>query len=307
MIQRQRRIAERSSSKKTGTGNKTSVKNEKPKVHPSNETKKLHKPVLRNSTIERLATARVSQKVSPTQAKSGPTKKPTSKSNGVPSQKTAGTEKKKPGPKDVKSLNKKDDKKNKNEELLVKTNAQAQHDVEAAIMVPTKHSAVQPVEPNDSNVGLKDIMELGRTSSAGKNSGHLISERESMPKNVGHLDMKSSVPNMDRASEGDLSRGEVLDKVSSVPREDKPEHIINPTAASPNKAQAVSAVSSKVYHESHENNAVLPKKSGIEISTPPPSGGVMLEPVHSRKKWNSDEDSSKAAKGFRKLLFFGRS
>ncbi|KAF7836749.1 COP1-interacting protein 7 [Senna tora] len=311
MIQRQRRIAERSSTKKTGTGNKTSktsAKNDKSKIHPSTEdTKKLQKPVLRNSTIERLATARVSQKVSPIPIKSGPTKKPTMKANGVPSQKNAGAEKKKLGPKEVKSSNKKNDKKNTNEEHSFDTNAQIQHDMEAAVVLPMKHSAAQPVEPNDSIVELKDITELPRISSAKNNAGHMISERKSMLEKVVQLDVDSTVPNQNRTFGGNLAKDEVLDKVSSVPSEEKPVHvtevIINPTAASPNQNLTVSAVNSKANHESYP---VSPKKSGIEISTPPPSDRVMPEPVHSRKKWNSEEDSSKAAKGFRKLLFFGR-
>ncbi|MCI83223.1 dentin sialophosphoprotein-like, partial [Trifolium medium] len=63
MIQRQKKIAERSASKKTGTGIKTAAKKGNPNIHPSNEeTKKSNKTVLRSSTIDRLATARVTQK-----------------------------------------------------------------------------------------------------------------------------------------------------------------------------------------------------------------------------------------------------
>ncbi|XP_054812872.1 COP1-interacting protein 7 [Prosopis cineraria] len=301
MIQRQKRIAERSS--KTGTGNKTSltsVKNEKPNHPSTEEMKKLHKPVLRNSTIERLAAARVSQKASLPRAKSGTTKKPPSKANGLPPKKTASAEKKKLGPKEVKSLNKKDDKKHQNGVLPSGTNAQTPHDIEGELVLPSKHSATQSVEPNDFNVGLKDITEIPRTSTE-NNAGHLISERDSM--------LENSMPNQGRTFGTNLSKVEVLDKISSAPREDKPENaadvIINPKAASLDNAITVSSVDSKVYHESHENSPASTKISGIEISTPPPTGGLMSEPVHSRKKWNSGEDSSKAAKGFRKLLFFG--
>ncbi|KAB2049196.1 hypothetical protein ES319_A13G160100v1 [Gossypium barbadense] len=45
----------------------------------------------------------------------------------------------------------------------------------------------------------------------------------------------------------------------------------------------------------------------IEISTPPPNEAIEMEPsVHSRKKWNNGENSPKASKRFRKLLFFGK-
>ena len=49
-----------------------------------------------------------------------------------------------------------------------------------------------------------------------------------------------------------------------------------------------------------------PEISEIEISTPPSTNEMVLEySTHSRKKWMSDENSSKAPNGFRKLLFFG--
>ncbi|TKY49071.1 dentin sialophosphoprotein [Spatholobus suberectus] len=315
MIQRQKRIAERSASKKTGTETKTSLTSAKkgnPKIHPSNEeTKKLNKPVLRNSTIERLATARISQqKVSPSQAKSGPTKKPSLKANGVPLQKTTGTEKKKQGAKEVKSSSHKEDAKKTNGEVLAATNGQAKNEMEASIALPMNNGAVQSAEPNNSNLGSKDNGGLSKTSSE-KCATYLISEREQVHGNVGQLHADSSLPNHDHALGGNQSRGEeVLHKLSSVPADNKTQHITdvitNPTAALPSNPLAVSAMNSKVNQEIYESNAVFPKVTEKQFSTPPPSNQVMPEPVHSRKKWNSDEDSSKPAKGFRKLLFFGR-
>ena len=285
----------------------TSAKKEKPKIHPSNEeTKKSQKPVLRSSTIERLATARVSLKVPPNQVKSGPTKKLSLKANGVSLQKDAGTENKKQGPKEVKSSSKQEDMKKANGEVLVETNGHDKNEMKASVVLPTNSGAVQSVEPKNNHSGLKDIGELSKTSS----ENHLISEREHVHENVGQLHMDSSLPKHDHANEGNPSRvEEVLSKLSSVPG-DKPEHItdviINPTAESPIKALTVSAVNSKVNQEIYESNVVSPAVSMKQISTPPPSDQVMPEPVHSRKKWNNDEDSSKAAKDFRKLLFFGR-
>ncbi|CAL5402975.1 unnamed protein product [Camellia sinensis] len=37
-----------------------------------------------------------------------------------------------------------------------------------------------------------------------------------------------------------------------------------------------------------------------------PNDKMASEPIHSRKKWNGDENSPNATKGFRKLLLFGR-
>ncbi|MED6169161.1 COP1-interacting protein 7 [Stylosanthes scabra] len=278
LIQRQKRIAERSASKKTnGIDTKTSSKKDKPKVHPSNEeTKKSQKPVLRNSTIERLATARiVSQKVSPSPGKPAPTKpvptkKPSLKANAAPSDKTSGVEKKKQGVKEVKSSNKK-------EEVHADSNGHTKDEIKASVVVLPMNSA-----------------------NFEKNAKVSTLEREHVHENDGQLCMATSLPNHG-----------VSTKLSSLAT-DKPQHIaeaiMNPTAASPIKPPAVSAVSSKVNLEIDECNAVpieVPKK---QIATPPlpPHDQVMSELVHSRKKWNNDEDSSKAAKGFRKLLFFGR-
>lgn len=84
-IERQKRIAERSAargsntatSKKAPAENKTAkttmtkTKNDKLKVQsPIQETKKAEKPVMRSSTIERLATARQTEKL-PTLPNSG--------------------------------------------------------------------------------------------------------------------------------------------------------------------------------------------------------------------------------------------
>ncbi|KAK7272513.1 hypothetical protein RJT34_29152 [Clitoria ternatea] len=317
LLQRQKRIAERSSNKKTGSESKAtlaSAKKVNPKVHPSGEeTKKAPKPVLRNSTIDRLASARVSQpKVSPapTQAKSGPTKKPSLKANGVPLQKTAGTEKKRPGPKEVKSSNHKEHVKKTNGVVLAGTNGQAKNEIEATVVLPRNFGAIQSVESNNKDLGLKNIGELPKTSPE-KHATYSVLEKEHVHESVDQLHMNSSLPNNDHNLGGNQLRAEkVLNKLSSLPGDNKPQHAtdvnINPTIALPSKLSTVSAVNSKVNQEIKESNAILPKVSQKQISTPPPSNQVMPEPIHSRKKWNSDEDSSKAAKGFRKLLFFGR-
>ncbi|KAL9322307.1 hypothetical protein ACSQ67_010360 [Phaseolus vulgaris] len=311
MIQRQKRITERSASKKTGIETKTSLTSAKkgnPKIHPSNEeTKKLNKPVLRNSTVERLAAARVSQpKVSPSQAKSGPTKKPPLKANGVPLQKTTSTEKKKQGSKEIKSSSRKQDMKKTNGDVLPSTNGKAKNEMEVSGALPVNSGAAQSVEPNNSNLDLKDNGEPIKTSE--KHTTYMISEREHVPGNVGQTKVDSALPNHDRALQGDE---EVSNKFSQLQGDNKPQHITtdaitNPTAALPSKPVTVYAVNSKINQEIDESNATLPNVTEKQISTPPPSNQLMSEPVHSRKKWNTDEDPSKPAKGFRKLLFFGR-
>ncbi|XP_022981312.1 COP1-interacting protein 7-like isoform X1 [Cucurbita maxima] len=78
-IQRQKRIAERSS--KPGV---TKIEKQKSQSLVQ-EAKKSPKPVLRSSTIDRLAMARTPQKVSATQSPSSQPKKPTSRASGITS------------------------------------------------------------------------------------------------------------------------------------------------------------------------------------------------------------------------------
>jgi hypothetical protein len=146
MIQQQKRIAERSASKKTGTGTKTAAKKGNPKLHPSNEeTKKPNKTVLRSSTIDRLATARVTQqKVLPSQAKPGPTKKPSLKANGVPLQK-------KQLQKEVKSSNHKEDMRKTKGKVLSETNRKTKNETKALVVLPIKPDATQAVKQNNNN------------------------------------------------------------------------------------------------------------------------------------------------------------
>lgn len=85
-IQRQKRIAERSASSKFGTvSSKPGVsKIEKPKSQSQvQEAKKSPKPVLRSSTIDRLATARTPHMVSTIQSPSRQPSKPISRAHGV--------------------------------------------------------------------------------------------------------------------------------------------------------------------------------------------------------------------------------
>ncbi|CAI8593086.1 unnamed protein product [Vicia faba] len=299
MIQRQKRIAERSASKKTGTETKNSTKKGNPKIHPSNEeTKKLNKPVIRSSTINRLATARVTQqKVSPSQPKSSPAKKPSLKANKVPLQK-------KQLPKEVKSSDPKEDAGKTKGKVLSDTNAKTKNEVKASLVLPIKPVAAQAVEQNNNNHDLKVTGEVSKASPE-KYPRSLISEREIVHENMRHLRTNSSLPNHDHPLGGNQSRGEeVSDKLSSLHGDNM---ITASTAALPTKPLTYTASNSKVNQKIDESYVTPPKVSEIQISTPPPSNQAMQESNHNRKKWiNDEEDSSKAAKGFRKLLFFGR-
>ncbi|XP_059441311.1 COP1-interacting protein 7 isoform X2 [Corylus avellana] len=324
-LQRQKRIAERSASsgfsaatKKTATVNKTattSMKTEKPKIQtPIEETKKVNKPVLRSSTIDRLATARVTQKVSSTQSKLEQPKKSTLKANGVGAttlpQKTAGAENKKPSDAIKVSTN-------LNQALSSDSDVQAKDSMDSTAGLLAKSSAAQATEANDALV-LKDIKELRSKSSTEKNGENVISHQDDGDCNEDSLNMASSVPTEDHVPRLDQLEGNVegLSKASSVhtvektlsegPQEDIPEIAIHPMPASPNKNLMSYAENIEANGATNENFPVSSEISEIEISTPPPSNGAVSEQIHSRKKWESDENPTKSAKGFKRLLLFGR-
>lgn len=332
MIQRQKRIAERSSSKgsstettkRTPTVNKTAVtsmKNEKPNIQtPIQETKKPHKPVLRSSTIDRLATARTTQKVSLTQSKSDQPKKSTLKANGVAAtnlpKKTAGAENEKPTPSTVKPSDEKKDPKNLNQTLSSDTDFQAKDGMGSVAEFPVKSSAAQVTQTDDA-LDLKDIKELHTTASIEKNEETVNSHRDILDDgncNGNSLKMASSVPTEDHILTVVQQEGNVdgLSHAYSVQTEEKtlsegPHEItLHPMPASPDKVLIPSAENLGANDAINENFRVTPEISEIEISTPPPGNGAVSDSNHSRKKWDNDENSTKATKGFRRLLMFGR-
>ncbi|KAL0320693.1 UNVERIFIED_CONTAM: COP1-interacting protein 7 [Sesamum radiatum] len=95
VILRQKRIAERSAAKgvrpeasrissKESKKNSVSTKTEKAKLHaPTDENEKSRKPVIRSSTIDRLAAARTTNKKLSPESKVGQNRKPTLKVNSV--------------------------------------------------------------------------------------------------------------------------------------------------------------------------------------------------------------------------------
>ena len=284
------------------------------KSEPLNQdTKKLPKPVLRSSTIERLATARNTSKVSSTESKLSQPKKSTLKENSsstTVSQKTARVEDKKSSTNKVK-VKASDKKSGTNKALSSGSDAQGKKDSkEVPVASPKEPAASKATQPTDIIDDFKDIQELQSTSIE-KTEGNAISQRNT---------------SVDRSSDGNMltedklvqlghvQGDEEFIKASTVVSEDKraaedfaediPEMTVHPLPPLPNKTVKFSTVNIEGNGAMNEKY-LSPRISEIEISTPP-NDGMDMEPVHSRKKWNNDEDSPKEAKGFRKLLFFGR-
>ncbi|KAL8145018.1 uncharacterized protein LOC141706774 [Apium graveolens] len=88
---------------------------------------------------------------------------------------------------------------------------------------------------------------------------------------------------------------------------------INSQSEKSNHMKGDNKVTSKAPHvhettiNPHEQRSIpgASEFSVTEMSTPPPEIHLRVEPLSSRKKWDNSEDSLKAAKGFRKLLLFG--
>ncbi|XP_012084916.1 COP1-interacting protein 7 isoform X2 [Jatropha curcas] len=264
MLQRQKRIAERSAAGTNLTSKKmpvkkpsttsTSLKKEESKIpSPSQETKK---PVFRSSTMDRLATARATTKVEPVQSKPLQTKKTTHKISGA--------DNKKPSPKTVKS-----DVSQKKESNVV------------------KEEKPKEVAVTNGIHEFEDIKELQSMPSMEKN--------EAQCNEVSICIDSSEQQDYLKSNDEGLAAPIISEEIKTSDDHPLPEPL--------SEALNISAENVNVKID----NMPLPKKSEIEISTPPYHEITSTEPVlHSRKKWNSDETSPKAAKGFRKLLMFGR-
>lgn len=328
-IERQKRIAERSAargsntatSKKAPAENKTAkttmtkTKNDKLKVQsPIQETKKAEKPVMRSSTIERLATARQTEKL-PTLPNSGLPKKQSIKANGgaavASSPKAAGAVNKKPSPNKTKPSEVKEDLKNSNQLLSSHSDVQEKVCIVATEALPVETAAA--TQPTNAINNLEETKEIHRTSSTEKNERNLMLQREALDKSCNGYsrDLDSPAPIEDNPALPHQLTGvaEELPQESPVLSEDRrnyiPEVSVDPhIMASHDKDSIVSAVNIDENGAATKGFAVSTEISEIEISTP--YNETVSEQLHSRKKWNGDETSPKAAKGFRKLLLFGR-
>ncbi|XP_062090625.1 COP1-interacting protein 7 [Humulus lupulus] len=304
-LERQRRIAERSTSRGTTTAKPKRVSSESkmgstsPNSEKAQGDTKPNKPVLRSSTIERLATARTtSPKVSTPQSNGLPKKQPV-KSNGV-----AATNKK-PSPNKMKPSE--NDPKKLKRVLSSESNAKEKESVVITEAQSLNPAAAIAVQPSNTSRNSEDVKELPSISLVEKNEVKVLDDQRH--------DEISSEPIQSQPLQNDqlIGNAEVMPKESPVliSEEQKTEKIaestLNSNLASPKKDSIITFVSIKEDSAAVESSLLSQEISEIEISTPPPSSETAEEALHSsRKKWNSDESSPKATKGFRKLLFFGK-
>ncbi|XP_058218322.1 COP1-interacting protein 7 isoform X3 [Rhododendron vialii] len=308
-IERQKRIAERSAAsghnpattKRTSKGNKTeviSMKNEKPKLQsPEKEMEKLQKPVLKTSTIDRLASAKVTHKLPSTELKSSQPRKAISKAYG--------TENKKLGTEKVKHLDKKESPSKSNGSLSAASVAHSKTDGDNLILaLPATELATQPSDAID---GSKNIEQVRRMSSIEEN-GDKDLPSESLEDKIYRTNSPKgnfSMPIQDHSAQLDYVKGDNHSTASNGRAQFSPEVTVHFFPSSPKKALSTATLPIGKNNVAKEQFDISPGLTVIQVATPPPED-EMTTLNHSRKKWNSGEHSPKAMKGFKKLLFFGR-
>ncbi|XP_052207677.1 COP1-interacting protein 7 isoform X2 [Diospyros lotus] len=305
LIQRQKRIAERSATSGSNPArSKTILKENKEAMAPV-KSEKLNlqspkqqaekKPVLRSSTIDRLAAAKSIHKPS-TEVKSSQPRKPILKASGA--------ENKKPGTNRIKSLDEKNSR--KNGLLTSASGPQETANADAAI------STAQTTEPSNGFEDSENITELHSISSAMKDEIDKALQTDTLDdksRDRNPPDEGSYMPIKDHSAQLDHLKGDdQLTSVASPVVKDMtlsnehvqfvPEAGIQLSPPAPNKASDSIALRVAEDGVANEKFCVSPEASLVGMSTPPPT--------HSRKKWNNDESSPKVSKGLRKLLFFAR-
>ncbi|EOA15946.1 hypothetical protein CARUB_v10004040mg [Capsella rubella] len=285
LIQRQKRIAEKSSgggvSKKTPPATKTvksSVKNEK--IPEAVQSKAM--PVLRSSTIERLAVARTA----PKEPQPKPVIKRPSKPLGNKTEKAQDKKTSKAGPSDAKSLDLSRDPSLEIKETVVE-DSQSYLSVKQVEDLPAAAAAA-------ADDDFKDIKEL-----------HSLPSEETARVNNGPNEIIADATNHQKVQDQTRTDDQETVKKSTVSEDKQIDHYSEDVGeVQVSQAKPASPKKSVTFSETNmeEKYYFSPAASEIDVSTPP-----VTEADHSRKKWNSEETSPKAtAKVFRKLLMFGR-
>ncbi|GAB2258033.1 hypothetical protein Droror1_Dr00014193 [Drosera rotundifolia] len=305
LLQRQKRIAEKSTvtGRSSGIPKKpldkaTPVINRAAKTNTqgssADEQKKETKSVFRSSTIERLAAARTTQKVTATPIKSGLPKKESPKaSKGQPkavredneklNRTKSGSSDTKIASEDVSAVNASIS--DAKVEKLSKDEA-----VGLPLNVPTREEVHVAHIANDS----EDIKELHVTSSTTNGDADLPVSNGSHSVISNSIKTDVVVQDVQMLSLDDMKSHNYQGELAiSVPQSAKPD-LVSPFIV---QKEDKGIVDTPGYLEISE----------IEESTPATFDGMNPDPTYTRKKWDTSENSPKASnKGIRKLLMFGR-
>lgn len=306
-IQRQKRIAERSAAKGTRQEplkvqakerkKNSSSTTEKTRLQaPTDENNTSRKPVMKSSTIDRLATARTTnKKPSSTEPRVGQNRKPTSKANSSMAPLSIKKTKENQERKDkVKPLDKKigsdnsrstsdvQDRDRKSATPVISEDSRRTERTHTDRKNSNEDFGTDTVIHTVTSVEKRELATFStKDASEEKNSIQIFPDKDTLPL------QDSSMPKEQQLN--------VDDRFGIAP--EIAEH-------GGNTKSAVSNGNEKVAEK--KKLSFSPEISVMNISTPPSDSEASTDPMHPRKKWNNGESSPKIPKGFRKLIFFGR-
>lgn len=171
-----------------------------------------------------------------------------------------------------------------------------------------KKLSPKAAKPSDKKNGAKVINPVLSSNSDVQKKEDFTEEKEALPielnstQETRHIDESKDIKELISTSpteKNDKSCNEDSVKMDDIKGNDD-------VVVVEKKSEMVPKVAVEEDCVSNERVLVLPEISELEASTPPPSNGMSPELVYSRKKWDSSQESPKAAKVLRKLLLFGR-
>ncbi|KAK9150031.1 hypothetical protein Syun_008340 [Stephania yunnanensis] len=307
MIQRQKRIAERSAangpsaaSKRAPVASKTAISSTKDDKKTTRSTAS-HKATFSSATMDRLSAVPVKQKVPPAPSKTTQPTKTSPKANGAIASTSPSTAKK-------------ENKKSSTSQVMPsqQINGTLSPKSDAKEKDQTNGSAVKlQVEPIDAS----EVKELSKP---------FPSVMELEHKNISNEDNSAGKSDTVDPIEPSKNRDDNIALPKSVPVLQQEEEVIDVSKVNEfivaDNAQAMikkDPIPTAVHHEEETNvtNKAFPSSAEISeseiipdaaLSTPPPTTEMSPDQPHSRKKWISNESLPPATRGIKKLLMFGR-
>lgn len=287
------------------------------------------KPIMKPSTLHRLATTRISKQVSTAQSKTIQTSKASLKAAGEIKKSVVNGRTKKA------SLSKKSNISRPDSSLPSKSNISEKVDaVEISTLpeavVTSSPAPVLAVESHTKGKILKVPESLVSDMSDKKDSLIFSAKITSFPAVADTKEVKELQIPLDENKEKMISHSEVdisTDKVVAEGKTTSDEEPSDLKALEKTTDGVVKSSSDGTHTSTKDNNDTITqntkqakatsvtfssttKVSEIPASTPPSSIGFSPEHIPSRKKWDNKDyynsNSAKVAKGFKKLLMFGR-
>ncbi|KAK9152659.1 hypothetical protein Sjap_000139 [Stephania japonica] len=307
MIQRQKRIAERSAasghsaaSKRAPVASKTAVSSAKDDKKTTRSTAS-HKATFSSATIDRLSVVPVKQKVPSIPSKMTQPAKTSAKVNGVIASTSLSTAKK-------------ENKKSSTSQVL--PSQQINGTVSPTADAKEKdQSNGTAVKPQVERIAKSEVKELIKPSPSVMELKH---------KNISNEDNSAGKSDNVDPIEPSKNKDDIMELPKSVPVRQQEEEVIDVSKVNefvvadnsrtiikkdPNSTAVLceeeTYLTKKAFPSSPEitESEVTPDAA---LSTPPPTTEMSPDQPHSRKKWISNESLPPATKGIKKLLMFGR-